>query len=309
MGDPMEKVLITGISGGQGRLVARRLAEEHRVIGVDVVRWRNCPEGIKTFQVDLRKRRFEDIVRRERPTAVVHMAVLRHGQGGALARHDVNVRGTKEMLDHCVKYGVQRLLVLSDSHIYGAFPENPYYMDEDSPVSASRSYPEIRDLVELDTLASAFIWKNPEIKTCVLRPCNVLGPHVNSLLCDYLSLARVPTVMGFNPMMQLIHEDDITEAIALALDREIQGVFNVAGPGEVPLHTAIQETGGVAWPIPEPILRRLFGRLFRWGMWPYPPGVFDYLKFPLSLAGERFVEATGFHCFHGLSEIFDGVRR
>jgi UDP-glucose 4-epimerase len=305
----MEKVLITGISGGQGRLVARRLAEEYRVVGVDIVRWGNCPEGIKTFQVDLRKRRFEDVVRTERPTAVVHMAFLRHTQADEPTRHDVNVRGTKELLDHCAKYGVKQLLVLSNSHVYGAFPENPYYMDEDSPLSASRSYPEIRDLVELDTLASAFIWKNPEIQTCVLRPSSVLGPRVNSLLCQYLSLARVPTVMGFNPMMQFIHEDDVSEAVALALDRKIRGVFNVAGPGEVPLHTAIRETGGVAWPMPDLILRRMFKRLFRWGVWPYPPGVFDYLKFPLSVSGKRFVEATGFHCFYGLSEIFDGVRR
>ena len=305
----MKKVLITGISGGQGRLVARRLAEEHRVVGVDVARWRNCPEGIRTFQVDLRKRRFEDVVRTERPTAVVHMAFLRHNQRDEPARHDVNVRGTKELLDHCVKYDVKQLLVFSNGQVYGASPENPYYMDEDAPLSASRSYPEIRDLVELDTLASTFIWKNPEIQTCVLRPCNVLGPHVNSVLRQYLSLTRVPTVMGFNPMMQFIHEDDVSEAITLALDCSLRGVFNLAGPGEVPLHTAIRETGGVAWPVPDPVLRRMFDRFFHWGMWPYPPGVLDSLKFPVSLSGQRFVEETGFRCFYGLPEIFDSVRR
>ena len=73
---------------------------------------------------------------------------------------------------------------------------------------------------------------------------NVLGYYVHSMIGQYLRERRVPTVMGFDPMMQFIHEEDVSEAIALALEHGLQGVFNVAGPGEVPLHTAIRETGG-----------------------------------------------------------------
>ncbi len=305
----MEKVLITGISGGQGRLLARRLLEGYEVAGADRVAWEGHPRGVTIHRVDLRKKRFEDVIRTELPTAVVHMGFIRHFREDARERHDVNVRGTKQLLDHCVHYGVQKLVVLSSGYVYGAFPENPYYMDEDSPLSASRSYPEIRDLVEVDTLASAFIWKYPQIRTCVLRPVNVLGYFVHSMIGQYLRQARVPTVMGFDPMMQFIHEEDLSEAIALALEHGLQGVFNVTGPGQVPLHTAIRETGGKAWPIPEPIMRPLFHRGFRWGVIPYPAGAIDYLKYPVTLSGQRFIEATNFRCLFGLEEIFHSVRR
>jgi UDP-glucose 4-epimerase len=304
----MEKVLITGISGGQGRLLARRLAENYEVCGADRVEWEGAPRGIRVHAVDLRKKKFEDVIRTELPTSIVHMGFVRHFRAGEQVRHDVNVRGTKQLLDHCVNHGVQKLVVLSSSYVYGAFPENPYFMDEDHPLSASRSYPEIRDLVEVDTLASAFLWRYPHIRTCVLRPVNVLGYYVHSMIAQYLRERWVPTVMGFDPMMQFIHEEDVSEAIALALEHGLQGVFNVVGPGEVPLHTAIRECGGRALPLPEPLLRPFFSRLFRMGALPYPPGAIDYLKFPITLSGARFVEATRFRPLFGLEEIFHSLR-
>ena len=305
----MEKVLITGISGGQGRLLTRRLLENYEVCGVDRVAWDGHPGDVEVHIVDLRKKRFEDVIRTEQPTVVVHMGFIRHFQVAERVRHDVNVRGTKQLLDHCVNHGVQSLVVLSSSYVYGAFPENPYFMDEDAPLSASRSYPEIRDLVEVDTLASSFLWRYPQIRTCVLRPVNVLGYYVHSMIGRYLREKRVPTVMGFDPMMQFIHEEDISEAIALALEHGLQGVFNVTGPGEVPLHTAIRETGGRPLSMPEPLMRPLFARAFRWGLIPYPAGAIDYLKYPITISGERFVEATNFRPLFSLEEIFQSLRR
>ncbi|MCZ6463340.1 MAG: NAD-dependent epimerase/dehydratase family protein [Proteobacteria bacterium] len=306
----MEKVLITGIAGGQGRLLTRRLLENYEVCGVDVVQWKGHPRGVEIHKVDLRKKAFEDVVRREQPTAIVHMGFIRGFDQGEETRHDVNVRGTKQLLDHCANHGVQQLVVVSSSYVYGAFPENPYHMDEDCPLSASRSYPEIRDLVEVDTLCSAFIWKYPHIRTAVLRPVNVLGRYVHSMAGRYLrQRPRVPSVMGFNPMMQFIHEEDVSEAIAQTLERGLQGVFNVVGAGEVPLHTAIVETGGTALPVPEPLLRRGFDFMFRWGISSNPSGMLDYLKYPVTLSGRRFVEATRFRCLFGLPEMFDSVRQ
>ncbi len=304
----MEKVLITGISGGQGRLLARRLMENFEVCGVDRVGWEGHPRGIRVHVVDVRKKKFEDVIRTETPTAIVHMGFIRHFRDASTLRHDVNVRGTKQLLDHCVHNGVQALVVVSSGYVYGAFPENPYFMDEDSPLSASRSYPEIRDLVEVDTLASAFLWRYPHIQTCVLRPVNVIGYYVHSMIGQYLRQKRVPTVMGFDPMMQFIHEEDLSEAIAKALEQRLRGVFNVTGPGQVPLHTAITETGGTAWPIPEPLLRPMFSRLFKMGLIPYPPGALDFLKFPITLSGARFVESTSFRPLFGLEETLRSVQ-
>ena len=124
-------------------------------------------------------------------------------------------------------------------------------MDESFPLSVSRTYPEVRDLSEMDMLASAYLWEFPETAIAVLRPVNVLGYHVHSAIGRYLRSDYVPTLLGFDPMMQFIHEDDLAEVIVLAIERNTRGVFNVVGPGAVPLHVAIKEIGGRALPLPE----------------------------------------------------------
>jgi UDP-glucose 4-epimerase len=307
----VKKVLITGIAGGQGQLVARKLLRRSRgyhIIGVDRTPWETRPRGVTMALADLRKRKFEDVIRRERPDVIVHLASVRHFKSHPALRHEVNVNGTKRLLDFALSHGVKQVLIWSSSYVYGALPENPYYMDEAFPLNASRTYAEIRDLAEMDMLATAYLWRSPEIAITVLRPVSVLGYHVRSAIGRYLRNERVPTVMGFNPMMQFIHEDDLADAIVLAIEGHIRGVYNVVGPGAVPLHVAIRETGSRPLPLPEMAARPVIQSLFRWGLYPFPPRAMDFAKYQCTLDGTRFREATGFMPRFSLAETFAAVR-
>ena len=144
--------------------------------------------------------------------------------------------------------------------------------------------------------------------TAILRPVNTLGYYVHSAIGRYLRQRYVPTIMGFNPMMQFIHEEDVAEAVALALQTGAHGIYNVAGPGAVPLQVAIRETGGTPVPIPGPLARALFGQLFRLGLYPTPPGAMDFLKYPCTVNGGRFAKAAGFNPLFTLEDIFASVR-
>lgn len=305
---PGEKILITGIAGGQGRLVAERLRGAYHVIGVDRTPWEDHPPDIGVHVLDMRKRKFEDIFRTERPDAVVHQAFIRHFQVEPRVRHEVNVLGTKRLLEYCVAYGVRRVVVLSSHYVYGALPENPYYLDEEFSLNVSRTYPEVRDLAEVDTLCNAFLWRHPEIATTILRPVATIGSSVHSTMARYLRQRFVPTIMGFDPMMQFIHEDDVAEAMALSLERGTHGVFNVVGPDAVPLSLAIRETGGTAIPIPDTLAHVLFTQLFNLGLYHVPSGAIDFVKYPCTLDGRRFRAATGFQPRRSLEDIFASVR-
>lgn len=308
---PVQKVLITGVASGQGQLVARKLLRRplrYHVVGVDRSAWEGRPRGVSMAIADLRKRKFEDIIRRERPDAIVHLASVRHFKSHPALRHEVNVNGTRRVLDFALSHGVKHVIIWSSSYVYGALPENPYYMDESFPLNSSRTYPEMRDLAEMDMLATAYLWRSPDIAITVLRPVNVLGYHVRSAIGRYLRNQRVPTVMGFNPMMQFIHEDDLAEAIVLAIESRTRGVFNVVGPGAVPLHVAIREIGSTPMPLPELAVRPVIQRLFRWGLYPFPPRAIDFAKYQCTLDGTRFREATGFTPRFSLGETFAAVR-
>jgi UDP-glucose 4-epimerase len=302
----LEKLLITGIAGGQGRLVAGLAAAHYDVCGVDRDEMVAFGDGtrVRVYVVDLLKKKLEDVFRHERPTAVIHLAFVRHFRLDVEHRHEVNLLGTKRVLEYCATYGVRQLAVLSSAYAYGALAENPSYVDEDHPLNVSRTYPELRDLAEVDTLCSAFLWQHPEVRTAILRPVNTLGDSVHSAIGRYLRLRWVPMLMGFDPMMQFLHEEDLARAILLTLERRLRGVFNVAGPGAVPLHVAIAETGGAAVTLPEPVARPVVRRLFDLGLYPLPPGAIDFIKYPCTVSDGRFVAATGFEPKWSLHDIF-----
>ena len=147
------------------------------------------------------------------------------------------------------------------------------------------------------------MWRHPEIQTAVLRPVPALGTFVDSAIGRYLRANPVVMPMGFNPMLQFIHEEDLTEALALTLERELRGVFNVTGPGELPARVAIHETGGRILAVPSFILRRASGPLF--GL---PAGAIDFMRYPCTIDGALFVDQTGFKPMFGLKDIFRTLR-
>ena len=303
----MKRLLITGISGGQGRLLAKRLSEGWQITGVDRVPWEGAPEYVDVKTLDLRKKKFEDVLRKNRPDAVVHLAFVRHFRGSNKLRHEVNVAGTRRLLNSCARYGVKQVVVLSSAYVYGALPENPMYLDVDSPLNVARNFPDIRDLAEVEGLVSSFLWRYPEISTSILRPVNTLGYYVHSSIGSYLGLDIVPTVTGFNPMLQFIHEEDVCEALALAIEKQLRGVFNVAGPGAVPLKTAIHEIERRRISVPEPLAHLIIRELFRFRVYDFPPAAMDFIKYPCTVDGSRFVKATGFKPLFSLRDIFASV--
>jgi len=307
----MKKVLITGITGGQGRLLAAKLLRRprrYRVAGIDREPWKHHPEALTFHAVDVRKKSVEDVIRTESPDVIVHLAFIRHFGTHPALRHEVNVNGTRRLLEFAVSHGVKQFVVLSSSYVYGALPENPSYMDENYPLSASRTYPEVRDLTEVDMLATAFLWQYPKTVITILRPVNVLGPHVHSAIGRYLLHSYVLTILGFNPMLQFIHEEDVADAVTLVIDRQTRGIYNVVGPGAVPLSVAIDQTGGTAIPLPELVVRPTITALFRSGLYPFPPGAIDFIKYQCTLDGSRFQTATGFKPKYSLEQIFASVR-
>lgn len=307
----MRKVLITGIAGGHGKVLARKLLQRggYRVCGVDRSPWNGHPPAISFYQADVRKKAFDEVIRKERPDSIVHLAFIRHFAVDPAVRHEVNVNGTKRLIEFAIGHGVKSIVVFSSSYVYGALPENPHYMDETFPLSVSRTYPEVRDLTEVDMLTTVFLCQYSHVAISILRPVNVLGRQAHTAMNRYLRHSYVPTVLGFNPMMQFIHEEDLAEAMALAIERDLRGTFNVVGPGAVPLKVAVAETGGRAVPLPEVVTRPAIGALFRWGLYPFPPGAIDFTKYPCTLDGSRFQKATGFTPRYGLEETFAHARR
>jgi UDP-glucose 4-epimerase len=110
----------------------------------------------------------------------------------------------------------------------------------------------------MEQLVNEFALRNEACQVTVLR----LGARVSedTSLGRYLSLPVVPTFAGFDPRLQLLHEDDAADVIVRAVLGDHAGVFNVAGDGVVLLSQAIGVMGGRPAPILPPY-GRWFARL------------------------------------------------
>src|ERR1700704_1703085 len=212
-----DAVLVTGISGNLGRGLARLLHKTDRVIGVDRRPFPGGPQELEGYNLDIRKRKAEYLFRRGDIQAMIHMAIVHDPRLPQDDQHSFNVVGTKAVLEYAAKYGVRKVVVLSSATVYGPQPGNDNFLTEESPLLGSQRFPMIRDLVEVDMYAQQYMWKHPEVETVMLRPVHIVGPNVKNAPSNYLLLKYPWTLAGFDPMVQLIHEEDAALAMSLAM--------------------------------------------------------------------------------------------
>ncbi|MGA7122353.1 MAG: SDR family oxidoreductase [Polyangiaceae bacterium] len=294
------RVLIPGASGAMARMLALRLVQGgHAVVGIDRRPWPDAP--IEFHEVDLRKRAAEEVFRKTRPQAVVHMATVTSVAVPGEERHRINLGGTRAVFDHSRAYGVEHCIFVGRHTFYGAGPDSPLFHTEDEPPMELSRFPELADLVAADLYAATALWRAPQMSTTVLRVCYTLGPSGDGTLARFLRGKRVPISLGFDPLFQFMHEDDVVTALMATLDKRPRGVFNVAGPQPLPLSTVVREAGRIPVHLPEIVIAGLLGRF---GLPKLPTGALSHVKYPVVADARAFREATGFtHAYDEIATI------
>jgi UDP-glucose 4-epimerase len=140
----------------------------------------------------------------------------------------------------------------------------------------------------------------------ILRPVHILG-RVHNAPSNYLRLDPVPMLLGFDPMVQVIHETDIAEAVMCALTPGARGIYNVVGPGEVPLSVIVRELGRRVLRIPHPLAKPFYATAFRLGLSGYPVAEFDFIRYVCMVDGARAERELGFRARAALRETIRAV--
>jgi UDP-glucose 4-epimerase len=255
------RLLITGVSNPFGAEVARRLAPQvPHLYGCDIADPVSALEEMDFVHADTRLSVIGKLVRQLRIDTVVHLAVLVDSRSDDRTIHETDVIGTMNVLVGCAAPSspVRKLVVKSSAAIYGSGPNDPSFFAEDMINWDRPASGVTRDVLEMEQLVSEFALRTEACGVTVLR----LGHRVSedTSLARYLSLPFVPVFTGFDPRLQLLHEDDAAEAIVRAAMGEHPGAFNVAGDGVILLSQAIGIMGGRPAPILPPY-GRWFSRL------------------------------------------------
>ena len=95
----------------------------------------------------------------------------------------------------------------------------------------------------------------------MLRYQPEIAAGLESPLVRYLTLPVVPTQLGFDPRLQLLHGDDATGALEAAVRNPVRGPVNVAPSGAISLSRILRLARRPSLPVPHPIFGPALARL------------------------------------------------
>jgi len=289
------------MAGNLAKITAKEIHEKNpniKIIGVDS---RKIPSSLSKYnvsvhQINYTRSHFERLFREHKFDVVLFLGRYAHSGLNILSKltdHlDSKISGIKNILDLCMKFQVKRIVVLSSFHVYGAMPSNPHFLLEDTPLKADFKYPDIRDVVEMDKMAGLWIEKHKAVETVILRPCSIVGPHIQNAITKYLKTPYAPVPMDFNPNFQFLHELDMADIILKAINKLPPDTYNVAPDEYVTIRDAMKMVGNPTLPVPLFLIEPT-AKILKKTLWKIPEYLISYLKFPCIIDNTNLHKALG----------------
>jgi UDP-glucose 4-epimerase len=262
--------VITGIASHWGAELARTLERDPSVeylAGIDTEPPPIELERTDLIESDIRSPLLSRLLPATRADTVVHCGILWYPEPGKPARilHDVNVIGTLQLLAACQRMEtLQRVVVRGSAAIYGCEGASPSFFTERMAGTLPLRTRFQRDIGELEGYFDNFARRHPRLICCMLRYQPGIGPGLELPLVRYLSLPVVPTQLGFDPRLQLLHADDATGALVAAARQPVRGAVNVAPTGAISLSHILRLARRPSMPIPHPLFGPALERLGRY---------------------------------------------
>jgi UDP-glucose 4-epimerase len=304
-------VAVTGARTFLGREVLRRLDADpryHAVLALDVEDPGIAGDTIRFEHVDLTVptvgAQLLSILRDHRIDTVVHGAYLTFPTHAHAWAHELEDVGTMHVLDACAAARPARLIQLSTTLVYGANPDNPNFISEDRRL-VSRGAGFIGDKVRADLQTGRFAEDNRDVATAQLRFAPLLGPTVDGLFTRFFRPPAAPVMMGFDPLMQFVHEHDAVVALKACIDREppVRGPVNVVGRGVLPYTTVLALMGKLRLPVPHLVARSVARAAWSTQLGKTPPVLLDFLRYQCVADGRRAQQTLGFRAEYDQRQI------
>jgi len=257
MSDGPRRIAVTGATGYVGARLVRALEAtggvEH-VLAIDVHPPPGTPGPKTTFLRQDVALPFRRALADHEIDTVVHLAYVLRPSHDRLATHRVNVGGTSNLLDACAEAGVRKIVYLSSTSVYGAHPDNPPMLTENSPTRPVPGFQYSEDKAASEALILEHADRAPDVAATVLRCCPTVGPRADNFILRAFLKPFLVKVRGADPSMQLIHEDDLIGCLMRCIVGDAHGVYNLAGDGTVRWSKMAAMLGRRLVSLPAPLL-------------------------------------------------------
>jgi UDP-glucose 4-epimerase len=305
-------VLVTGVGRYLGGHLAAQLAADpsiDRIIGVDLAPPRPADlAGLgrtEFVRADIRNPLIAKVLTQAQVDTVVHAAILStpRGVNARTSVQEQNVTGTMQLLAACQKSDtVSKVVVKSTTAVYGSSPRDPAVFTEDMHAVGHTADGYARDAVEIENYVRGFARRRADIDVTVLRFANLIGPVIDTALTRYFSMPIVPSPLGFDARLQMLHESDAVEVLRRASVELHPGVYNVAADGALTLAQDIRRVGRIRLPVPAPALALAGGIVRNTGVVEFSAEQASFLNFGRVVDTTRLRERFGYQPRYSTAE-------
>lgn len=228
----------------------------------------------------------------------MHTAFFTNPRRDATYAHELESIGTLNLLAAAAAAGVKHVTLRSFTAVYGARGQNPSFLTEDRPLPPASQPRWLRDKLEAEGHAASFAKRYPNLGVTVLRFAPLFGPGVHTFYTRIFDHRVVPVLMGFDPLMQLLHPDDALRAAEVAIARRPRGAWNVVPSHPIPLATALHLSAKLPVPVPHPVAYAAADALWAIGVGEAPGAFVDFVRYPFVADGEKASRGLGFTAAH-----------
>ena len=299
---PYRSVAITGASGYIGRQVVAALVADRRevrtIVAIDV-RPPSAAErldGVEYVEMDVRSADFGALFRRCGTDLVVHLAaIVTPGPGTSRQlEYEVDVLGTRNVLEGCAAAAVRKLVYTSSGAAYGYHADNPEWLREEDALRGNPefAYSDHKRLVE-EMLAG---WRSshPDLAQLILRPGTILGADAHNQITDMFDRACVLGIRGAASPFVIVWDQDVVGAILHGIHAGGTGIYNLAGDGTIGLEEIARQLGKPYVALPAIVVECALHLLHRLGLSQYGPEQVNFLRYRPVLDNGRLKREFGY---------------
>ena len=292
-----KSVLVTGARGYIGELVVKALAtdpgEIETIVAMDVQATKPSERlpGVEYERADIRSPSVETIIGKYGVDTVVHLvALVTRGHTREFA-HDVEVNGTRNLIDACVAKGVKKLINTSSGAAYGYYADNAPALTEDCPIRGNEEFPYAHHKRLIEEMLANAKQEHPELEQLLFRPGTVLGAHTDNQITNLFDQRAILGVKGSATPFVFIWDQDVVACILEGIRESRTGVFNMAGDGVMTMREIAQRLGKPYVAVPPGLLGRALALLKLLGLTDYGPEQIRFLQYRPVLSNERLKTA------------------
>jgi UDP-glucose 4-epimerase len=302
------RIALTGTSSFLGARLLRRLAETREpdsVVAIDI-----APPppalGVRFREVDFTRPASDqallDAFREEQVQTAVHMAFFTNPQRDRTHAHELESIGTLALFAAAAAAGLSQVVLRSFTAVYGARGQNPAYLTEARALPSGASLSWLADKLEAEGHAATFARRYPQMAVGVLRFAPLFGPGVRTFYTRIFDNRVVPVLMGYDPLVQMLHPEDALEALELALEKAPRGALNIVPRAVIPLRAALHLAGKIPVPVAHPVAYAATELMWAAGLGTAPAGFVDFARYQFVADGARAAEVLGFTARHDSRE-------